>query len=214
MDAHSLLIFLPACFALNLAPGPNNLLSVSNGARYGFRSAWLGGLGRLPAFAGMIGLTALGLAVVLYTSEWVFALVKALGAAYLVYLAWGLWRAPVRLGGAVGESPPGGGSVPGLGALMGQEFWVAAGNPKAILIFTAFLPQFVGPGEPFGPRFLVLGGIFLVLEIAAIALYALLGARLGLVLSRPGAQRGFNRASAALLGMAGLALLFSRRAGA
>ena len=58
MKTETLLIFLPACFALNLAPGPNNLLSLNNAARFGLLRATLAGGGRLLAFAGMLALAA------------------------------------------------------------------------------------------------------------------------------------------------------------
>ena len=64
MDLSSLLLFIPACFALNMAPGPNNLLSLHNASRFGLRTACLAGGGRLLAFAGMITLAAMGLAAV------------------------------------------------------------------------------------------------------------------------------------------------------
>ncbi|PMZ55298.1 lysine transporter LysE, partial [Pseudomonas sp. GW247-3R2A] len=93
MDLATLTLFIPACFALNMAPGPNNLLSVSNSTRYGYRISCVAGIGRLLAFAGMIALASAGLAVVLQTSELLFYGIKIVGAAYLFYLAWQLWRA-------------------------------------------------------------------------------------------------------------------------
>ncbi len=62
MELFKLFIFLPACFALNMAPGPNNLLSMNNARSYGFRAAIIAGLGRLLAFSVMIMLAASGLA--------------------------------------------------------------------------------------------------------------------------------------------------------
>lgn len=90
---------------------------------------------------------------------------------------------------------------------------VAIGNPKAILIFTAFLPQFVSVGSttPVSEQFLWLGLLFLLLEWAAIALYAGLGAYMQRWFSQPGPRRLFNRVSASLLGCAGLGLLAARR---
>lgn len=101
----------------------------------------------------------------------------------------------------------------GTWKLARQEFWVAAGNPKAILIFTAFLPQFVSVGSatPVSEQFLQLGVLFLLLEWAAIAIYAGLGAYLQRWFERPGPRRLFNRVSASLLGCAGLGLLAARR---
>lgn len=79
MDLSSLLLFIPACFALNMAPGPNNLLSLHNASRYGLRTACVAGGGRIVAFSGMIALAAMGLAVVLHTSEYLFLAIKLAG---------------------------------------------------------------------------------------------------------------------------------------
>ncbi|KAF1051442.1 MAG: Leucine efflux protein [Stenotrophomonas maltophilia] len=199
-------LFLPACFALNLAPGPNNLLSLNNAARFGLWRASLAGSGRLLAFAGMLALAASGLALVLQTSAWLFLAIKLAGAGYLLWLAVQLWRAPVSP--AALEATPASGS---FRALARQEFFTAAGNPKAILIFTAFLPQFVDPHYPMGAQFAQLGAAFLTLEWLAIALYGLAGVHLGKLLASAPARRLFNRGCAALLGSAGLGLLLSRR---
>lgn len=208
MKLELLLLFLPACFALNMAPGANNLLSITNSTRHGFAVACWAGVGRLVAFAGMIAIAAAGLAVVLQTSEVVFLTVKIAGALYLFYLAIQLWRAPVEPACAAASAR----QRPSLPALAKQEFWVAAGNPKAILIFTAFLPQFIEVGQPAAPQFAVLGGLFLMLEWVAIAAYAYIGSHLGRWFAAPRRRQLFNRACGSLLGLAGLGLLTARRA--
>lgn len=210
MSVHLLLLFIPACFALNMAPGPNNLLSVSTATRFGFGVSCLAGIGRLVAFIGMIAIAASGLAVVLQSSATAFMVIKVVGAVYLFYLAWQLWRAPVSHASQA-DAPRTRPSYT-LWKLMRQEFMVAAGNPKAILIFTAFLPQFVNPAEAAAPQFLVLGLLFLVLEWIAIAAYAYMGAHLAKWFAVPERQRRFNRTCAALLGTAGCGLLFSNNA--
>ena len=199
-------LFVPACFALNLAPGPNNLLSLNNAARYGFAVAALAGGGRLLAFAGMLTLAASGLALVLQASATLFLLFKLAGGAYLLWLAFQLWRSPVGEADATGSEP----RLP-LWRLAHQEFWVAAGNPKAILIFTAFLPQFIDPSQALSAQFAQLGAAFLLLEWLAIAFYSYAGLHLGRLLAGQRARRLFNRGCAALLGSAGLGLLLSRR---
>lgn len=205
MTFTTLLLFIPACFALNMAPGPNNLLSLTNAKRYGIKTACLAGAGRLVAFIGMITLAATGLATVLYTSEKLFLAIKVVGGLYLLWLAYQLWNAEVDAQGI--EYAP----QRRLFALARQEFWLAAGNPKAILIFTAFLPQFVVAGEPVGPQFIVLGALFLALEWIAIAGYAYLGGFFSTWFSRPAMRRPFNRVCAGFLATAGLGLLFSKR---
>lgn len=128
MSLEALILFLPSCFALNMAPGPNNLLSVSNATRYGFLKAILAGIGRLIAFMGMIALAASGLAIILQTSVIVFYGVKIIGACYLFYLAVRLWHSDSSAFASDN------GTKNSLPLLIKQEFFVAMGNPKAILI--------------------------------------------------------------------------------
>jgi threonine/homoserine/homoserine lactone efflux protein len=206
MDLATLTLFLPACFALNMAPGPNNLLSVSNSTRYGFRVSCMAGIGRLLAFAGMIALASAGLAVVLQTSELLFYGIKILGAAYLFYLAFQLWRANPEAQQTAATAPV------GMLALARQEFLVAAGNPKAILIFTAFLPQFVDSTQAVTPQFAVLGALFLCLEWIAISAYAYMGLHMRRWFAEPRGKRMFNRCCAGLLSGAASVLLMARRA--
>ncbi len=206
MHYTALLLFVPACFALNMAPGPNNLLSISNATRYGFRIACLAGIGRLLAFLGMLTLASTGLAVVLHTSELLFYAIKLAGAAYLLYLAVQLWRADPT---PTADDTP---QTASLMALARQEFFVAAGNPKAILIFTAFLPQFVNAAEPITPQFALLGATFLVLEWIAIAAYSYMGLHMRHWFATARGKRIFNRSCSALLASAGIGLLTMRRA--
>ncbi len=201
----TILLFIPACFALNMAPGPNNLLSMANAKRYGMRAACYAGIGRLVAFVGMIALAAGGLATVLYTSEKLFLAIKVAGGVYLLWLAYQLWTADPT------EDDSGALGGKSIIQLARQEFLLAAGNPKAILIFTAFLPQFVDPAGSVGGQFLILGAIFLMLEWVAIAGYAFFGKALRNWFSRPSMRRLFNRVCAGLLGSAGVGLLLARR---
>ncbi len=206
MDITTLLLFLPACFALNLAPGPNNLLSINNATHYGFKISCIGGLGRLVAFIFMLCLASLGLAVVLHTSELIFYAIKFLGVAYLLYLAVQLWRAPVE-GFALLKATQNKSSL----TLMKQEFFVASGNPKAILIFTAFLPQFIDPEMSTGYQFAILGTLFLLLEFIAIMLYAVIGLYMKQLLVKPKSKRIFNRVCSSLLIFASMGLLLGQR---
>jgi threonine/homoserine/homoserine lactone efflux protein len=205
-------VFLPACFALNMAFGPNNVLSLSNGARHGVRYAVLAAFGRLVAFAAMIAIAGFGLGAVLLASETLFTMLKFGGAAYLVWLGIKLFRAPpVEVSDAMArnqaeaESP----SVK-LRRLAKQEFFVAAGNPKAILIFTAFFPQFVDRSA-YAASFTMLGVIFLLLELVAISVYGVLGSRLKSLASGASGFRWFNRVSGSLMVGFGILLAFLRR---
>ncbi len=202
------LVFVPASFALNMAPGPNNLLAMSNGVRFGFGRAVLAGGGRLAAFAVMIALTALGLGALLAASELAFHVIKWCGAAYLVYLGIRLWRTrPDPTFAAAADARP----ATALKELARQEFLIAAGNPKAILIFTAFFPQFLQSDASALPQFAVMGATFLMLEVAALTLYAVSGRQLAFLTRTESGQRLINRVSGGMLVGAGVLLAASRR---
>jgi len=207
MSLSTYLLFLPACFAINMAFGPNNLLSVTNGARHGVAPAVLAAGGRLVAFAAMIAVAGLGMGAVLVASELAFDVIKYIGAAYLVWIGIRLLRAP-----APEADVPSRGTAapPSLRALARQEFTVAAGNPKAILVFTAFFPQFVVPGA-YASSYVLLGVTFLVFELVAIALYALLGARMRRLANGSRAMRWFNKVSGSMMVGFGLLLALTRR---
>lgn len=206
MELTTLLLFIPACFALNMSPGPNNLMAMNNAHRYGFHIAVFAGAGRLIAFTGMIFLAASGLAAILHTSEIIFTAIKIAGALYLFWLAFKLWTTtPTAFSETTtSESKP-------YFALARQEFLLAAGNPKAILIFTAFLPQFVNPDGETALQFSQLGITFLLLEWIAIAIYALFGRYLRQWFANPQKREIFNRSCASLLACAGIGLLLTRR---
>ncbi|CDU04866.1 Putative threonine/lysine efflux protein family [Vibrio coralliirubri] len=204
MEIWKLLLFIPACFALNMTPGPNNLLSMNNARCYGFQAAFVAGLGRILAFSGMIALAASGLAVVLYTSETLFFLIKLFGAMYLLWIAFNLWRSQASPVVDIERNK-------NWFGLVKQEFALAAGNPKAILIFTAFLPQFVDVSANVNTQFFVLGSTFLVLEMLAISIYAAFGLYLRSWFSKPQMAKRFNKACSVFLALSGANLLVSRQ---
>lgn len=200
-----LLLFIPACFALNLAFGPNNLMALTNGAHRGALFALLAGLARLLVFVPMIGLSALGLGLVLSTSALVFTIVKILGAGYLIWLGIKLLISTAASGGSVGAGAP-----LRLDDCFRREALVALGNPKAILMFAAFFPQFVDT-DAYVLSYLTLGGIFLLLEALAILIYALVGA----FAARTAAAKlhWFQRGSGAGMILFGVLLLLTKRPG-
>ncbi len=203
MDLLNLLVFIPACFALNMAPGPNNLLAMNNAKCYGVSIALIASLGRIIAFSLMIALAASGLAAVLYASESIFLAIKIIGAGYLLWIAIQLWQTTSM---PTTEQH----SSNNYLILARQEFALAAGNPKAILIFTAFLPQFIEPSTNINSQFLQLGGIFLLLELIAITIYGLFGRYLRHCFNQPQTAKLFNRGCASFLGLSGANLLLTK----
>ena len=209
MTLNEFLLFLPACFALNLSFGPNNLLSLSYGARFGVAVAWWAGMGRLAAFIIMITISGLGMGTLLMASETAFTVVKFAGAAYLMWLGFKLLRAGAPVS-ALPVSVPVGQSRPPMRELARQEFMVAIGNPKAILIFSAFLPQFAVP-TAYALSFTQVAITFVLLESVVVALYGGLGQRMSRWSRGVSSMRWFNRISGALMLVFGLILALARR---
>ncbi|WP_042149196.1 MULTISPECIES: LysE family translocator [unclassified Pseudoalteromonas] len=202
MDLSVLTMFIPACIALNMIPGPNNLLSMNNGQRFGFKYALTAGFGRIFAFIIMMFFAATGLATVLYASETLFLIIKVVGAGYLFWMAFQLWHSDVvNIKQNIKQQS--------LYQLFKQEFLLAAGNPKAILIFTAFLPQFIDIKYQANYQFLILGIIFLIFELFAIAVYACFGMFLSGWFSNSNVKKIFNRLCAVLITGLGAGVLLS-----
>ncbi|EKF19297.1 LysE family translocator [Nitratireductor pacificus] len=196
-------IFIPACFALNCAPGPNNMLAFGNAARLGLVPALLGGLGRLPAFVLLIVVTIVGLGAVLAASATAFTIIKMIGAIYLVYVGIQFWRKARALATTQALDKA-------LGALLRRDFMIAISNPKAIAIFTAFFPQFIDASQPAWKQLTAMGGAFLLLEIAAVLIYVVAGAAVGRMLKSERVFVYLNRLVGGVLIASGGAMAFSR----
>ncbi|TNB47454.1 LysE family translocator [Martelella lutilitoris] len=196
-------LFIPACFALNCAPGPNNMLAFSNGARLGAYRALAGGMGRMPAFAFLIAITVAGLGAILAASATAFLVIKIVGAIYLVYVGIQI----LMKARALAEMQALDASI---AALMRRDFSIAITNPKAIAIFTAFFPQFIVEGAPIWPQLAVMGLAFLVMEVVAVCLYVAGGALLGRFIASNRVFVQLNRLVGAALVFAGGSMALSR----
>ncbi|MBV5264642.1 LysE family translocator [Pinisolibacter aquiterrae] len=197
-------LFVPAAFALNMFPGPNNVLVMTHAARFGFATGVLAALGRFPPFAFFVLTAAVGLGAVLATSAELFAALKIVGAVYLIWLGVRMMRSGVA---ARAETEAGA----RIGTLAAREFWTAATNPKAMLVFTAFFAPFVDPARPAFGQILALGGVALGLEFVAVVLYATAGTHVGRFTRSPRGLLVVERLSGAALVAAGVGLLFARR---
>lgn len=196
-------LFIPACFALNCAPGPNNMLAFANGVRLGPGPAFVGGMGRMPAFALLIGITVAGLGALLSASAAAFTVVKLIGAAYLIWVGIQILRKARALAEAQSVDAS-------MMALARRDFSIAISNPKAIAIFTAFFPQFIDAGEPAWEQLAAMGGAFLGLEVAAVALYVMAGSLLGGLIRSQTVFVNLNRLVGGALIAAGGSMALSR----
>ncbi|HYN61687.1 MAG TPA: LysE family transporter [Rubrivivax sp.] len=193
------LIYLLAATGLSLSPGPNGLLALTHGALHGHDKALYTIFGGACGFVIVIALSMFGIGALLQSSLVWLTVLKWLGGAYLVWLGIQVWRSPpigLDLWGSA--APRGGGSMFRQGALS------ALTNPKALLFFAAFLPQFIDPARSLVLQFLIMAGTFALVEIATETLIARLAHRISPWLQRVG--RRFNQACGGVFMAIGVAL--------
>ena len=155
MALHTWLIFLTAVFGLSLTPGPNGLLALSHGALYGHRKTLFTVSGGVLGFTLLMALSMLGIGTLLQASAQALTLLKWLGGAYLIWLGIQLWRAP-PLHLAMAEKT----TERSAFKLFGQGLLSALSNPKVILFFGAFLPQFLDPRADLWLQFAIMAATF------------------------------------------------------
>ncbi|MCX5497822.1 LysE family translocator [Kaistia dalseonensis] len=200
------LAFAAASAVMLAIPGPTVLLVISYALGHGRKSAGATVAGvALGDFTAMTA-SMLGLGALLATSAALFTVLKWVGAAYLIYLGIKLWRAPVAKG-AVAEADD---AKPVRIFL--HAYAVTALNPKSIVFFVAFLPQFLVAGAPLLPQMVLFEATFLVLATLNALTYALIASGARKTIRRPSVQRVVNRVGGSLLIGAGLLTMGWRRA--
>jgi len=203
MSADLWLAFAAASAIMLMIPGPTVLIVVSYALGHGRKSAMATVAGvALGDFTAMTA-SMLGLGVLLSTSAALFTLLKWVGAAYLLYLGIKLWRAPVGNAEAAADDSAGEQGVRPW-RMMLHTYAVTALNPKSIVFFVAFLPQFLDTGRPLAGQMVVMEATFLVLATLNAAGYALLASAARRAVRTPSVQRTVNRVGGSLLMGAGL----------
>ena len=199
------LAFVAATTALILLPGPNIMMIVSNSLAYGPRRGLATVAGVSAAMAVFLSLTTFGMtSLVTAASDW-FEWLRWIGAAYLIYLGVQQFRAP-----PVSETVAG--APMALSRVFMQGFIVSATNPKVLLFYAAFLPQFVDPSAAILPQMALLSVTFLVIAAGLDSCFALAAGRMRGIFANPRIGRLQNRLTGSLLIGAGLWLAFTRRA--
>ena len=164
------LAFFSVALLLALAPGPDNLFVLTQAVLQGSRAGWLVTLGLCSGLILHTLAVALGVAALVQASPMAFTLLKCVGAAYLLYLAWQAFHAANRV---MGTSP-----VAALGSvqLYRRGILMNLTNPKVLIFFLAFLPQFADPRlGNMSLQLLSFGGLFMLatlLVFGAVALSA------------------------------------------
>ena len=198
MELSTWTLYAIAAVGLSLTPGPNGLLALTHGALYGSRRTVATIFGGLTGFALVIAASLFGIGAILAANAGLLTWLKWIGGAYLVFLGIQIWRSE-----PICDAP----ATPSSGSarnLYSQGLLSAVSNPKGILFFVAFLPQFVDPNRSLWVQFLIMAGTFLFVEFFYELAVAVFANKVQPFLKRAG--KNFNRFFGGVFGVLGVLL--------
>ena len=209
-----LITFFGVAVLLGLSPGPDNLFVLVQSAQRGWRVGLCVVLGLCVGIVGHTVAVALGLAALVAASPMLFTAIKLCGAAYLLYMAWGAWNAPVTV-----EETAKAQTERDVLTFQAALKWAGRGvvmnltNPKVLIFFLAFLPQFADPARgSVGLQVMVLGCVFMLATLLVFGSIACGSGLFGQILQRSArAQRWLNRIAATVFGALALRLMLVQR---
>lgn len=200
--------FFVASWLISLSPGSGAISCMAAGLRYGYRRALWNIVGLQLGILAVLAVVAVGVGAVIAASTTLFAAIKWLGAAYLVWLGLQQWRAQAAPVGGDGGGADDGGTPR---ALVLTGFLVNTTNPKGIVFMLAVLPQFIDPAQPQPVQYLVCAATLLFTDVVVMSGYTGFAARVLRLLREPHHVRWMNRTFGGLFIAAGVALAAFRR---
>jgi homoserine/homoserine lactone efflux protein len=171
------LAYIATCFLIAVIPGPTVTVIVANSLRYGARAGLLNVAGTQAGLGLMMVILVVGLSSVIAAMGWLFDWLRWAGAAYLLWLGYKLLRSPEAIADPSSAPAPRGG-------FFLQGFLVMMANPKALLWFGAFIPQFVDPKGNYVAQIVLLGVTAMAIALVSDGAYAVLTGRAGAFLSK------------------------------
>ncbi len=202
MSASLYAAYLVACLIIILVPGPTVTLIIANSIRHGARAGLANVAGTQAGLAVMIAIAGVGLTSLIEAMGHWFEWVRLIGAAYLVWMGIQMFRSK-------GSLNPDGSARKPRGGFFLQGLLVALSNPKTLVFFGAFFPQFIDPSGNYAFQIAILGATAMVFAAISDSAYALAAGRAGKALSA-GRIRLLSRISGTFLVGGGLWLAFSK----
>lgn len=201
----TILPYLGACFLLAIVPGPTVTVIVANALARGTGAGLAIVAGTQAGFLVMTLVVALGMQALVAFMGWAFDWIKLIGAGYLIWLGWKMWRSNGELGTARAERSK------SRTAMALEGFLVILSNPKALIFLGAFLPQFVDVSRPAFPQVMTLGIFFMLVAGSTDAIYAVVAGQARGLLSAA-RVRMISRISGLILMAGGVWLALQKRA--
>jgi threonine/homoserine/homoserine lactone efflux protein len=188
------LAYLFACILIAIVPGPTVTVIIANSLKHGARAGMLNVAGTQLGLALMMLTLVVGLSSVIAAMGWLFDWLRYAGAAYLVWLGWKLLRSPEAISQVDKNA-----SAPRGGFFL-QGFLVIMANPKALLFFGAFIPQFIDPNGNYVAQIALLGITAMAVALVSDGAYAVLTGRAGVMLTKKRVRLVSRLSGACLIG--------------
>jgi threonine/homoserine/homoserine lactone efflux protein len=204
-DLTTLVAYLGACFVLAIVPGPTVTVIIANALARGTLAGLAIVLGTQIGLVSMILVVASGMEALVSFMGFAFDWIKLLGAAYLIWLGYKMLRSKGEIGDAEVSR------TKSYRSLVVEGFLVIWANPKALIFFGAFLPQFVSLEAPTFPQIMLLGLFFMLVAGSTDAIYAVIAGRARGLLSAARVKI-VSRVSGAILMLGGVWLALQKRA--
>ena len=199
--------FVIAGSLIAVSPGSGAVMAMSHGLAYGIRRASATVLGLQAGLLLVFVIAGAGVGSLLLASELAFAVVKTVGALYLIWCGVTQWRA-VPLANALGVAQA---AQPSFGRRVLTGFLTNATNPKGIIFMVAVLPQFITQQSPLLPQLLILGATMVTIDTLVMHGYAWLAASMQRYFRDESAVKKQNRFFGGVLVLVGAALFFVKR---
>ena len=191
MDLTTWLAYLGVISLLIATPGPSCLLATLHGYKYGVKKTNATIIGDVIGASILMLISALGLGVLLASSDLLFMILKCVGAAYLIYLGVQTWRKPVVTSdSSLTDADT---TIESTGQLFKQGLLTSVTNPKDLLFFAALFPAFLNNQQPLFTQLAILMMTWIFVNYLITLLYAIAGTKVNKQFSKPSFMKAFNR---------------------
>jgi len=204
-----MLLYITTVFVASIIPGPSMLLALTHGMQYGAKRTMVSAMGNLTVTLVQASISIAGLGTILLASESAFTIIKMAGALYLIYMGISILFSAKRSVMPKEENSSRGGVS--LRKMYIQAAVVTAGNPKAIVFFTAIFPQFINPESDFLPQFFFLMSTGSLVAFSCFMIYALGGQKIVYLFSEVTFGRYINRIIGTTFIVVGIGLAMGKK---
>jgi len=209
MSFNLIMLFLFTVIIASIIPGPSMLLALTHGMRYGAKKTIASAMGNVTVTLVQASISLAGLGTILFSSEIIFQLIKWAGAVYLIYMGISMLRSSNMLLSTtqLNQST----KWYSLREMYMQSAFVTAGNPKAIIFFTAVFPQFINPDAPYLSQFFILVSTCILSAFCCFMIYAIGGQKIASLFSNTSVMKYIQKTIGGTFIGAGIGLAVSNR---